>query len=627
MVTLRVNANGTWPTSWDGAAAQKCDRYGNNDIRGRYIFWFERDPNTGAETKKIARLQYPERKQEPLDLQKMKEELATNPRYDMRLPRTKARMQHRITSVFGRLGVQLTDALNITHVTTAVDTACWGIGDKESDEFIFINPYLVAQRKTFVTYIVQHEVMHRALYRGRRHLKDKDLLNVVLDACIHRVLASTGAGKPSKSWRRFCQWFYTEESKKTVLAICNASLSEDDLRQLGKVNPEYVRIWKELYGTYSRDDFEQVPMAGSGRMRKKRLAGQYVRTIKDTNPDDLYFRLVDQLNDKDRQAIKDFNLGDDSGAEPQGMNPFGVNGQEIEHNGKTVILRAEGSDVAPDVSKRMEDAIRKSLVPRRFRNGINWNNWCDARTEFWDKWVKKPDDLHDSDLEQYARRIKTEKVLDDVTGNISRRFINDVVAQPYPNILTEEGTMMAIMGFRPPKWPFFSNYDGTSGRKRIVAFFDVSPSTYQFWPYMVRMIDTFENDFDLVMSRNDYGDPGALLFAGSIKELTRKEMQEMRRGSVETGASTSFNEVVEYAVEKIYTDEVDAVVTFTDGESAVNEANIQAFNNCGKKMYNIYFVEETPQLRGSGYKMSSDLDKLNGESFTLIVPPSDHLDW
>jgi len=183
------------------------------------------------------------------------------------------------------------------------------------------------------------------------------------------------------------------------------------------------------------------------------------------------------------------------------------------------------------------------------------------------------------------------------------------------------------MGFRPPKFPFFSNYEGVTGRKRIVAFFDVSPSTEYFWPYMVRMIDTFERDFDLVMARNDDGDSGAILFAGSIKELSKEEMQEMRRGSIEVGASTSFNEIVEYAIDKIRTDEVDAVVTFTDGESGVSPANVEAFNACGKKMYNVYFVAETPGLRNSGYQMNSDLDKLSGESFTLIVPPSDHLDW
>lgn len=633
---ITINAKGPWPMSHDGKKAQKCDRFGNPDLRGRFIFWWEKNLTGYGETKKIARLQYPEREQESLDTAKMKEELATNPRYDLRLPKTRARMRNRITSVYGRLGIQLTDALNITHVTPKVDTACWGTGNKEDEEFIFINPYLVAQRKTFLSFVVQHEVMHRALYRGRRHLKDRELLNVVLDACIHRVLASTTTGKPSKAWRRFCEWLYPEESKKTVLAICNASLDENDLRELAKVNPEYVRIWNEFYGVHTSEDFEEVTNPNTGRQRRKHLTGQYVRTIKSTNPDDLYFRLVRQLNDQDRKAIQAFDIamghaknGEDGkqGSVTDGMNPFGGTGKQINFVGKTIVLRSEGADISPDISRRIEDAIRKSLVPKRFRHGISWRNWCDARTEFWDKWVKKPEDLHDEDLARYARRIKTEKLLDDVSGIIKRRFINDVVMQPYPNVLTEEGVMMAIMGFRPPKWPFFSNYEGTTGRKRIVAFFDVSPSTYCFWPYMVRMIDTFENDFDLVMARNDHGDPGAILFAGSIKELTKHEMQDMRRGAIETGASTSFNEVVEYAVEKIYTDEVDAIVTFTDGESAVSQENIERFNVCGKSMYNVYFVKESPNLRNSGFQMQTDLDKLNGESFTLIVPPSDHLDW
>jgi hypothetical protein len=621
MTRITVNAKAPWPKSWDGKRAQKCDRFGNPDLRGRFIYWYEKQD--GFEIKKIARLQYPERKQESLDTAKMKEELLTNPRYDMRLPKTKVRMRQRITSVYCRLGVQLIDAHNITHITTDVDTACWGTSGEE--EYILINPYLVAQRKTFLTFIVQHEVMHRALYRGRRHLKDKELLNVVLDACIHRILSSTTTGKPSRSWQRFCEWIYPEESKKTILAICNASLTEHDLRELAKVNPEYVRIWNEFYGVYTSEDFEEITNPTTGRVRKKKLTGQYVRKIKDTNPDDLYFRLVRQLNNADREALEAFHvMGKDV---TSGLNPFGDINVETITNGKSVTLRAEGADIAPEVSKRIEETIRKSLVPKRFRHGINWRNWCDARTEFWDKWVKKPEDLHDEDLAKYARRIRTEKMLDDVAGKIRRTFANDIVSQPYPNILTEDGTIMAIMGFRPPKWPFFSNYEGIMGRRRIVAFFDMSPSTYLFWPYMVRMIDTFENDFDLVMSRNNHGDPGAVLFAGSIKELTKQEMQKMRRGHIETGKSTCFNEIVDYAVKKIYTDDVDAVVTFTDGESTVSQDRIDMFNACGKKMYNIYFVAETPTLRNSGYRIVSKLDELNGESFTLIVSPSDHLDW
>jgi len=266
MARITVNAKGPWPTSWDGKKAVRCDRFGNPDLRGRFIYWYEKDAS-GYEIKKKARLQYPERKQEQLDTAKMKEELATNPRYDIRLPKTRTRMKQRVTSVYGRLGVQLIDAHNITHVTPKIDTACWGTGDKEDEEYILINPYLVAQRKTFLSFIIQHEVMHRALYRGRRHLRDRDLLNVVLDACIHRVLAATTTGKPSRAWIRFCEWLYPDESKKTVLAICNASLSGHDLRELAKVNPVYVQIWRELYDVHSSEDYEEIQNARTGRTR------------------------------------------------------------------------------------------------------------------------------------------------------------------------------------------------------------------------------------------------------------------------------------------------------------------------------------------------------------------------
>jgi hypothetical protein len=622
-----VNAKGPHPISWDGTKARKCDRYGNPDLRGRCIFWYEKDAN-GLEIKKLARLQYPERKQPPINLDAVKDELKKNPRLNMRLPKSRARMRARLINVYGRLGVQHTDALNITHISDKVDTACWGTGEKETDEFILVNPYFVDQRKTFLALILQHEIMHRALYRGRRRMKDRQLLNVVLDACIHRVLASSPNGKPAKTWNRFCEWLYPDESKKTVLAICNASLNERELRELARINPKYVEIWHELYGKFGEDDTEEVVNPRTGKKRKRSLKGTYKRGIARVNPDDLYFRLKDQLNDADRKAMAAFDIdGDGSGNSRDGMNPFGGCGDEVMLNGKTILLRDEAPDIGSEAARRVEDAIRRSLVPKRLRRTMSWKTYSDCRTEFWDKFVKKPEDLYNEDLADYARRIHTDKILDDVAGHIKRKFIIDVVPKPYAEVLTEEGLIMACMGFRPPKWPLLNNYDGKTGRKRIVAFFDVSPSTYYFWPYMMRMIETFEQDFDLVMARNDYGESGALLFAGSVHPLSRAELEDMKRGKIQTGATTHFDSVVEYANEQIRTDDVDAVVVFTDGESGLKPELVDEFNGSGKQCYRIYFVGETPTLRGSGYKMNSALDELNGESFTLIVPKSDHLDW
>lgn len=614
-----INAKGPWPVSWDGKKAVRCDGLGNADLRGRYCYWYEKDAD-GFEVKRIARLKYPERKQEPLSLDKMKEEITGNPKMDMRLPKTQNKMRARLVSVLGRLGIQYTDALNITHVTKTVEVAAWGMGEKENDEYILINPYILSQRKTFVSYIMQHEIMHRALYRGRKHLGDRDLLNVVLDACIHRILASNANGRPNKHWIKFCNWIYPEESKKTVLAICNAAMTEKDLRELGTINPKFVEIWRDLYNKYTETDVEQVKNPKTGVFRNRTLKGLYNRKIKTINPDDLYFRLKNQLSDKDREAIQDF-------AENDGLNPFGGSGKEVMVGGKSVILRDEVADIAPTISKRMEEAVRKRMVPKRLRGSMSWRSYCDCRTEFWDKFVKKPEDLYDDNLAEYARRIHTDKIIEDVAGRIKRKYQHDVVQKCYPEVLTEEGTIFAMLGFRPPRWPFFSNYEGYSGRKRIVSFFDVSPSTYMFWPYMCKMVDIFERDLDLVMARNNYGDSGALLFAGSVKPLDKKEFAEMRKGNIVTGASTHFNSVIEYCIDQIHTCDADAIVIFTDGESGLSPELAKDFNRSGKKAYRIYFMPENKSLQESGYQVKSSLDQLNGESYTLYCPKSDSMGW
>ncbi len=612
-----------WPTSYDGTPAQRCDRQGRHNTRGRYITWEEKRPTDTLPTRKIAKLTYPKVKQEPLDHEEAKRETAENPRYDLLLPKPRMRMRTRLQKIFAKLGVGYLDAQNCTHVQQIDGPACWGTGQKEGDEFIFIHPYFLMQRMTWARFLILHEIGHRALYRGRDHLADHQLRNVVFDICINRILAANTTGRPNKTWHRFCEWIYPPESKETVLALCNAALTEDEVRKLEAINPVYAQIWRQLYELQYGDFKYTNPR--TGRQATRKLNGIMPFDIKNMNPDDLYFRLRSQLTEQDRQAMQAMGhgKGQEGDQQGQGMNPFGDHDTEVRVESKargTATIRGNANGIASDSARKMEQAARRAMVPRRFQ-GANWKAWSDCRTDFWDTWVKKPEDLTDPGLEEYARRITTQKKLDNVVGNVATAFESEVTQDPYPHHLSEEGLLLAVAGLRPPRFPFFQNVEGPHGKRRVVVYFDLSPSMTVFFPYMSYMCDQFEDKMDMAFARNEYGDQGTMTFAGSVRILSERELQKMRLGDLKAGASTSFDAMVEHTVEQIQTEDVDAVICFTDGESGLSQDNIDAFNASGKRMYRIYFQPDHPRYRGRD--IESPLDELEGVSYTITAPPTD----
>lgn len=615
------NANQPFPRSYDGTPAVYCEKDGvdvPSIVRTKYIKIYEMTAD-GVRTMKIFRLFKPKDRVPPLDIQKMKEELQSNKSYNIKLAGPANRMRARLMRIYGKLGITYLDALQITKITPEVDTACWGVTDKE--EFIMINPYLLMQRVMWASFVLQHEILHRALYRGRENLGDRELVNVVLDICCNRILSATSGGKKSNAWTEFCEWIYPEESKKTVLALCNASLSSDEVSRLRMINPIYAKIWEELYGSENKE--VQVTSPKTGRTYIRKIKNKLSFAIQNLSPDDLYFRLKDQITEQDRKALKGNGAGlkSDQDNTEAGLNPFGERNIVIKVANNSITVKTDAHVVATDLSGRAERALRKSMVPKKFRHSIDWQNWSDCRTEFWDKFVKTPEDIYDPKLEEYAKRIKTQKVMENITGRLIEVLENDTVMQVYPHRLTEEGIIMAGIGFRPPFWPWFINQEGEEGRRRIVVFFDLSPSMTYFFPHMCYMTDTFEDVMELVFATNAEGDPGVLTFAGSIRALTREEIEQMRHGEIKVGASTCFNAMVEYCVDKIKTEDVDAVICFTDGLSGLSQDNIKAFRETGKKMYRIYMVEDRKNNREQ--QVTSDLDFLPGESFTLHVPKTD----
>lgn len=580
-----------FPKSVDGTDAIKCDSRGVTSSNGKYITWTKQD-RYGQTYNEIAKLLFPEEEIEPINYKSLKKECKNDPWLDMSRSNSKRKLHNKLLKVYAHLGLSYLDATKTVIISSAVDTACWG-NTLTNKEFVLINPFIVKYGSLRqISFILQHEFMHRALYRGRKHLKDEFLTNVVLDICINVLLARNDRGSLDSNSFRACRWLYPPESREDILALCNSSLKDVELSKL----PGHLqKLWRELYGD---------------NCHLKRL----LPSLKFT-PEDLYFRLKPHIEESWRQEVLSISMG--------GHNPFGHADKDGENKivnisgiGDIILHDADSNDMPSAKDKRIDSDIRKSLIPPKFRGG---SKYCNVRTSWWDQTKRDPEDIHNEDLSEYAKRIKTEKIIEDLVGRVARDYVSDVNQEIVPKILTDEGVMLASIGFCPPDYPFFFNKDGLTGKRRCVVFMDLSPSMDGFFAYIAGICKRLEDIMDMVFARNNTGQPGKLAFAGDVKELTDQEVKDMAEGKLQAGCSTSFDAVLEYCNEKIDTADVDACVIFTDGESSFKEETGQEFIKRGKNMYRVYITNEQDNRE----TITSSLDSLPGLSFTLRVPKTD----
>lgn len=595
MAQLFYDSTKPFPKNLDGTLAKRCDHAGVISNNGKYIIWTEQD-SYGTPYNKMAKLIFPEEEIEPINYKTLKKECKTDPWLDMSRPRSKRKLLNKLLKVYSYLGLTYVDATRSVIISNEVDTACWG-NTHGNKEFVLINPYIIKYGTVRqIAFVLQHEFMHRALYRGRKHLKDTFLVNVVLDICINALLARNDLNKIEKNATNSCRWLYPKESRENVLALCNSSLKTGEVNKL----PSHLqKIWKEIYGDNPSNGKRILP---------------YLKAT----PEDLYFRLKPHVDQSWHDCLLPICLG--------GQNPFGHDEETEEGNqsriieipgiGEIILHDAESNDIPSAQDKRLDNDIRKSLLPAKYRRGGKYSN---QKTSWWDNVKRDPEDIHNEDLSEYAKRIKTEKMLEDLVGRVTRDYVNDVNQEVIPKILTDEGVTLATIGFCPPNYPFYFNQEGETGKRRCVVFFDLSPSMTNFFAYIAGICKRLEDIMDMVFARNNVKEPGRLAFAGDVKELTEKEIEEMSEGKLKAGCSTSFDSVLKYCNEKIDTADVDCCLIFTDGESSFEETTGREFIDRGKNMYRIYIIEEYDNRD----IVESCLDKLPGSSFTLKVPRTD----
>ena len=202
---------------------------------------------------------------------------------------------------------------------------------------------------------------------------------------------------------------------------------------------------------------------------------------------------------------------------------------------------------------------------------------------------------------------------------------------PYPFDLTRTGIEWVVAGISHEEFTVYFNHNRQqTGKKKVVCYFDTSPSMNDFIPYMVYIADFFANCEECEMAGGLF--KGRFAFSETVKGMNEEQWTEFITGKVRGGCGTSFDSIVHHLMDKIDANDVDIALVFTDGYSSITDDLVEKFNQSGKKCYNIYFTnpncsygyghqrkgQETDQM-----EMTSDLDKLDGESFTIRCRPEE----
>lgn len=548
----------------------------------------------------IFKVYVPYVREEPFDYAKFK----SSP-VDLKDASNLNKIERKIGRVLQNLGVAYIDRAKLIFPSNDVPSSGW-FTDSTGKEGIALNPWLILQANTeTLVKLVKKEVIHRALYRNLSDLSNKIILNFTLDVLAMRVIAQSPYEKLDKPTVRLAEKLFNPAIYKQfpIIALCDCSLTE---KQVDANLPAGVaQIWKELYGV---DRWGNLP------------------SLRGIKPSALYFKIKSLVDEIVITEIQ--NGAGNSNSKTQ--YPFNVKPSQEVGDGKDTLTMNDDT-VSSEFDKKnssLNKSVGESFKPKRYRNSSWFSNQA---TDFWNDHIVQPQDYGSKKLAEFAKKWKTDRLIESVESKILAAIgKNETVLKPYPEELTYDGQMFVALDIsNASTLPIFWNKGGEeSNRKKVVAIFDLSGSMQTLLPYISRIIDTIEDECDLSLTgsgKSDKDNRGAYAFSTSVIQFNNDDLEKMRKGEIKCAGGTSFEEFLQYYLKEISKQEPDIVLIFTDGVGgAVHPKTIEECNKSNKKFFNIYMrpsYETNPSYEEG--KITSDLDKLNGESFTLFLPPID----
>jgi hypothetical protein len=546
------------------------------------------------------------------------------------------RLKNKLVRVISNAGLAYSSWIALVELVDSIpgfDTAAWVYNDKTKQEHIWFSRKLVKSLTVeLLKLILRHEMLHKSMYRGLMAVGNKELLNFALDTCINKIL---WLSDPAGMIKLGDAVWPDPKTRPNVMAIMNPSITTAERHAMEpRIQAIYDRIWwKSMKGYHNgvpvdkgetcRDYWEGTGTFGN-----------------DFVPDalNLYNLLAALLNAEDKKKIEEkykfLSMGKKGGQGDKGKKKGkgqgqGQGGGKPKKGGKHVRggrFRFRANDKGTlqgekGVADQVLDEIRKQHEKIKSSGRGGGYSTLENLQDFFQQHIYNKTEADVRDLNDFIKRMETWKQVEGVTTNIYKNFKARTTIQPYPHRLTRIGFELVALGFNKIVPLYFNKiFSDQGGKKKVCCYFDTSPSMHSFIPYVVWMAEFFDNCEECEIAGGKYR--GRYGFSGTVKGIPMEAWEDFKNGRVRGGCSTSFEAVMKHACDRIENDDVDVVLVFTDGESGLSDATIERFNQSGKKCYAIYFAHKfgynhSRYGQDENAGMTSDLDKLNGDSFTI----------
>lgn len=144
----------------------------------------------------------------------------------------------RIRTAGARLGFTFLQLQRLLVFDPRTPTAAWHYDATTGHESIHVGPEIASLEIDSIEMVLRHEFLHRSTYREfSRRFKDPQLVNVVEDICINRLLFEAYPDQ----MRRMSAAVYTDESKTTVIALCDCTADPE------RLDPDLKDLWKSIW--------------------------------------------------------------------------------------------------------------------------------------------------------------------------------------------------------------------------------------------------------------------------------------------------------------------------------------------------------------------------------------------
>jgi len=332
------------------------------------------------------------------------------------------------------LGLTMTDALKLIVVSDEAEVAAWGYNKETGKEYIYINPRIVKEYSpSYIQLILEHEILHYAGYIGNSHYKNQELLNVVLDAAINKILYITHRTKMITLSRKV----YPESSKSSPVAIARCDISPHEIPN-ERVREVWMEIWQE-------NEIEIPPIAS------------------------LYYRLLPKVDSMSYE--NPFTSGDKATIIFRGLP-------------KEEKFQGQRESKMNSLAKSILGKIARHTKYKR-RDGDSFSNLL---SNLFTVLQVKKEEFDVDEVAEFIKKMSIREKLDCVASSIIDALNGRSHAQVYPYQLSRLGLIYFALGISNITHLYWNKIPD-SRKNKMAIYIDTSPSMDVFKQMEVYLVD------------------------------------------------------------------------------------------------------------------------------------------